>query len=740
MLMLKPELLAPAGDLECALTAFEYGADAVYTGLAQFSARARANSISMDELARLTQYAHKEAKKVYVAVNTLLRDAELPQFLEVASELSRYQVDAVIVQDLGALHLLKNYFPHLTVHASTQMGLHNRAGLRFACDQKIQRVILERQVTWEELQKIIPNSPVETEVFVHGALCISLSGQCLLSSWQEGCSGNRGQCKQPCRRRWNANGDEGYFLSPHDLSIIDYVPKLAQLGVSSFKIEGRLRKPDYIAAVTTAFRQAIDAQGNTTALEKAKQLLNSVMGRETSAGFLTSKSQKTLIRPYDVGAQGKFLGNVVRANAQTTTIQLTDSDLQKGDRIRIQGGHGKQGVATTVTQINYKGKSIHHALQGATIDIPSIAYVPKGAGVYRIGTSLKSLHRMASALEPWHPKVTLNITLHQDKMMICAHLYQGRYDWETPLALAEAQKNPVSVSTLKEAFSVCGDPKKCRFALGEFHAHIEGDYFMPNSVLKQLRQTFWHDLELYEENLPKDDTALVHAALSLQLPERPILGENQQTTLMRTTREVDHHYDADSYIMPLYFAQENEEAYLPSFVPEDHHSHIQKEIKEAINRGVRVFRVTSLAGFDLLEKYRDYHLILHASLPLPVTNIAAAQFLQTLGVSQFTIWHELEKEDKDYLAKYAPIAPEICVSSRPVLMSIRANVPVEGLMNDHAESYEVMTDNHFGITRVIPLRPYTEEASPYAHILEDYSYPDHEDSLPSSFNSQRQWK
>ena len=217
----KPELLAPAGNLACALTAFDCGADAVYAGLSKFNARERTENFSMEEMSKLIAYARLHSRKVYVTLNTLIKESELPEMVQYLAQLARLQPDGVIVQDLGVLRIIREYFPSLQIHASTQMGFHNSPGIELAAELGVSRVIMERQVTLDELRKIAEKSSLELEVFVHGALCCSLSGQCLFSSWMGGWSGNRGKCKQPCRRRFYSRSGNGFFFSTKDLYTLE---------------------------------------------------------------------------------------------------------------------------------------------------------------------------------------------------------------------------------------------------------------------------------------------------------------------------------------------------------------------------------------------------------------------------------------------------------------------------------------------------------------------------------------
>lgn len=213
-----PELLAPAGTLESALTAYKYGADAVYAGLGRFNAREMGENFSFDDMSRLSAHAKKLGKKFYLTLNTLVKEPELPDLFAFLDRVDELEPDALILQDIGVFNLLKRYYPHWELHGSTQMGIHNSAGLAVAGQMGFSRVILERQVTLEEMRRLTASSPVEVEVFVHGALCCGLSGHCLFSSWIGGWSGNRGRCKQPCRRRYHgsAGGEKksGFFFSP----------------------------------------------------------------------------------------------------------------------------------------------------------------------------------------------------------------------------------------------------------------------------------------------------------------------------------------------------------------------------------------------------------------------------------------------------------------------------------------------------------------------------------------------
>lgn len=250
-----PELLAPAGDMQCLYAAVAGGADAIYVGGRFFGARAYAKNFDMDELSRAVVYCHLHGVKLYVTVNTLIYDKEMRELSDFAAELWRIGVDAVIVCDLGAIREIKRRVPALPIHASTQMSVHNTYGADAAARLGCERVVVARELSFENIVKITENCSIETEVFLHGALCVCHSGQCLMSSLVGGRSGNRGECAQPCRLPYNRGA---HVLSLSDLSLANHINKLIDSGVASLKIEGRMKSPDYVYTVTAIYRRLLD--------------------------------------------------------------------------------------------------------------------------------------------------------------------------------------------------------------------------------------------------------------------------------------------------------------------------------------------------------------------------------------------------------------------------------------------------------------------------------------------------
>jgi putative protease len=252
------ELLAPAGSPEAVVAAVQSGADAVYLGYGDFNARRNAKNFSRQEAAQAIEYCHLRGAKVYLTLNTLLTDRELPAAVQAAGEASDLGADAVLVQDLGVLRMLRQTVPDLPLHASTQMSLHSLDGVKMAADLGLKRVVLARELSSQAIEYICAHSPIEIEVFVHGALCMCYSGQCFLSSVIGGRSGNRGLCAQPCRLQygWGASADS-YPLSLKDMSLASYLRQLRKMGVACVKIEGRMKRPEYVAVVTGIYARLL---------------------------------------------------------------------------------------------------------------------------------------------------------------------------------------------------------------------------------------------------------------------------------------------------------------------------------------------------------------------------------------------------------------------------------------------------------------------------------------------------
>ncbi len=327
----KIELLLPAGHPEMALAAFAGGADAVYAGLDDFNARKKAKNFNLDELSSLIDYAHKINKKVYVTLNTLIKNKELKKLIDTLLKLETINPDAIIIQDWGLFYLLKRHFDSLAIHASTQLGVHHSKNVEYCALKGFERVILARELSLEELNTIQKDAETQLEIFVHGALCYSFSGYCLFSSYLGGMSANRGLCKQPCRRLFNTANEQKFIFSLKDLMLIDYIPQLMKMNIHSLKIEGRLKSIDYVFNTAKAYKMVID---NPKRIDEAKKILQNDLAREKTAYFIGHSLTDTFTKTPTVG---KLLGRISFVDEQGFQLVL-QHDLSNNSKLRISDG------------------------------------------------------------------------------------------------------------------------------------------------------------------------------------------------------------------------------------------------------------------------------------------------------------------------------------------------------------------------------------------------------------------
>ncbi len=323
------ELLMPAGNTTSLHAAIEGGADAVYLGLKQFSARGRANNFTWQELSSAVEAAHERGVKVYLALNTVVKNSELVELVRLLDIASQCGVDALIIQDWGVYFLVRRYFPALALHASTQMGNHNSLGVVFSRQAGFRRVVLARELTRSELEAIAGKSPIPLEVFVHGALCYSFSGMCLFSSYIGGHSANRGMCAQPCRHRYASTNRTFPFFSLKDNQQVANLEAFKQWKIASVKVEGRMKPAGYVYRVAKAYRLALD---HPERIQDAKRMLELDLGRPKT-GYFFEKDLAHAV--FEDTATGMPIGRVERVENSYFYVK-TEFELKPGHRIRVQ--------------------------------------------------------------------------------------------------------------------------------------------------------------------------------------------------------------------------------------------------------------------------------------------------------------------------------------------------------------------------------------------------------------------
>ena len=334
------ELLSPAGSMESLRSAVQNGANAVYLGVGAFNARQSAKNFTPETLPEAVKYCHIRGVAVHLAINTLVSDRELPKVEELIRQGASCGVDAFIVQDLGVVQLCRQIAPKIPVHGSTQMSVHSLPGVQLCAAMGVKRVVLSRELSREEIRYICAQSPIEIEVFVHGALCMCYSGQCYLSAAIGGRSGNRGRCAQPCRQSYGyTHWQDKYPLSLKDNCLVHYLAELEAMGVASLKLEGRMKRPEYVATVTAVYRKALDEMRVTPAM---MELLTSAFNRQGfTDGYYTGKVDKDMLGiREDTELDPKFL-QAARNSYEAGETQLVD--------VRFRGVITSQGSSLTVT-------------------------------------------------------------------------------------------------------------------------------------------------------------------------------------------------------------------------------------------------------------------------------------------------------------------------------------------------------------------------------------------------------
>ncbi|MDX1945609.1 MAG: DUF3656 domain-containing protein [Pirellulaceae bacterium] len=512
----RPELLAPAGDRECIRAAIENGADAVYFGLeCGFNARARAKNFDPAELPEIMAELHRRGVKGYVTLNTLVFPSELAQVEQLIRQVAAAGVDAVLVQDLGLVRLIREICPDLPIHASTQMTLTSSQSIAAAQALGVERAVLARELALDEIQRIRREATLPVEVFVHGALCVAYSGQCLTSESLGGRSANRGQCAQACRLPYDLIcdgkdvdlGQQKYLLSPQDLAAFDLVPQLIEAGICSFKIEGRLKTPEYVANITKHYRQAIDKALDGRPVEFAPRDVEEMelsFSRGFSHGWLGGCDHKMLVPAISSSKRGVLLGTVHDVRRGRVVIELTDRAIKRGDGVSFDCGRpvdDEQGGR--VYEVFQQGRSLTEPVSSGIVELAfaydsiDFAEIRPGQQVWKTDDP-ELTNRLRKSYTGHDPvrrtpvdlvvRTTVGQPLHvealTDSGVHCIVVASQPCD--------EARKHPLTEVTLREQFGRLGGTP---FVLRNLTAHIDGRPMVPFSVLGELRHELVRKLE-----------------------------------------------------------------------------------------------------------------------------------------------------------------------------------------------------------------------------------------------------
>ena len=493
----KPELLAPAGDWECLKAAVTAGADAVYFGLPAFNARLRAKNFTEADLPLVMDYLHARGRRGYLTLNVLIFPSELIEAERLLRWVGESKVDAIIVQDLGLVRLAREVCPEVEIHASTQMTLTSPEGVAFARRQGISLAVLARELSLRELAKFpSPTEPsgLPLEVFVHGALCVAYSGQCLTSEVLGRRSANRGECAQACRLPYGLEvdgepkdlGDRAYLLSPQDLAAVDEIPELIKLGLHSFKIEGRLKSPDYITAVTSVYRKAIDralANHPTPASKEDKYRLEMTFSRGLFSGWFHGVDHQQLVHARFGKKRGPFAGKIARTGPDWVELEEMLTPLHPGDGVVIDRGSDTD---------NEPGGFLF-GVQGNRISFRHGSLPPHstrpGDRVWKtkdpqLEKQLKAERSKEAPIET----TPLNLKISgQAGQPLQIHAVTGNQEVElsSAIPLTSARNRPLTPESLRDQLSRLGGTP---FHLGDLAVDLPQPVILPVSELNRLRR------------------------------------------------------------------------------------------------------------------------------------------------------------------------------------------------------------------------------------------------------------
>ena len=718
------ELLSPVGDFECLKAAVQNGADAVYFGAGSFSARAFATNFDDEALKEAITYAKIRGVKTNLTLNTLIKNDEINDAIKLAEKAYNYGIDAIIVQDLGlARYLIKN-FPGLAVHASTQMSVHNLEGVLELQKLGFSRVVLSRELSLQEIEHICKNSDVEIEVFTHGALCISYSGQCLFSSMVGGRSGNRGKCAQPCRLPYellscsstasttqslsspahstNLNSassesltslDKGYLLSPRDLCGLDYLPELVDAGVTCLKIEGRMKTPEYVATVTRIYRKYLDlAQANKSEYKinpQDKTELLQVFNRGGfSSGHLESTPNKNLIYKDKSNNMGIYLGTISNFNNNKGHISLTvsrDSDVtvRVGDKISVE--NKKHETSTyTISELMIQDKNVPQATCGDKIKIGRMkGNISVGDKIYKIADKLLTTSALET-LSKENRKVNLNCKMivkrNQPVELYVSDSNSHEVKITSDIIPVEAINAPLTQERLSVQLSKTNNTP---FHFENIEIDLDdGLYIQGISAINELRrqalaqyetllvQSFRRNLELPRLDINSTENASTNKKISVLLN---ILNQNFDYTQLHG---IDKVYIPLKYFVLKDFKNvvaeltENFETYIymPTIMRNNYHKIISNNLSSILEQyKIKGFVLSNIGNIELLKNYKDkYEFIYNYTLNV-FNNLTIAELADS-SKNTVTLSPELNKSDLQTFARTS-CSTELIVYGRTPLMN-----------------------------------------------------------------------
>lgn len=673
----KIELLSPAGSIESFKAACQNGADAVYMGVDKYNARAMAVNFGINEYIECIEYAHIRGIKVYLTLNTLMYDDEIKEALDIVLKLYSKGLDAVIIQDIGLGMLIHKLIPKLPLHASTQMSVYSLDQVKYLEGIGFKRVVLARELSVDEIEYICKNTNLEIEVFIHGALCVSVSGQCLLSSTIGNRSANRGRCAQPCRMKYslyNSKGKElisnSYILSKKDIFGLEYVNKLKEIGVTSLKIEGRNKNPEYVAGVTKNYRNAINNNINSNTKQELMQLFNR---GGISIGYFDGVKYKNSISLLSPKNTGIFLGKVIDKKGVYVKLKLEeDIDMHDGFEIYSED----KVISNIVTCIkNDKYVNVNSNMKkGEYVWIGDVKKSVKiGSNIYKTSSDkLNKKYRLtySNNVENIKNKVEVEINILKDKKIfakvflnnICINI---DIDYIPQLANNKELDKEAVIS----AFSKTQD---IPFIFDFKKINIDNKLFVPVSILNELRRKIVYEiLKSYKININvSNEEKLVEKLLNEEVVQNIKIKDSNKVNakfLYKYDNKVNYakvdrlYIDICDYIKyreDILEKYKNVQIYIviPNVVLSNKRKIILDNIDEIFKDNISGVLLGSFEFFKLvLEKKKQYNFVLVADYTLNISNIYSATFLVKEGFDVITPSYDMSITNIENMSRYVNV-------------------------------------------------------------------------------------
>ena len=713
------ELLSPVGDFECLKAAVQNGANSVYFGADIFSARAFATNFSLEKLEKAIQYAKIRGVKTHLTLNTLVTDTEFESAMNVAKKAYEFGIDAIIVQDLGLAMALMRAFPDLPIHGSTQMTVHNLNGALELQELGFRRVVLARELSVNEIDYICKNTNIEIETFIHGALCISYSGQCLFSSMLGGRSGNRGKCAGPCRLPFellenNKTINSGYLLSTRDLCGLEFIPDLIHAGVKSFKIEGRMKSPEYVATVTRIYRKYIDLalSDNEYAIDEddKKELLQVFNRGMSSSGHLSNEANRNLVFKEKPNNMGLFLGKIQKYNSKKgyITVKLNEP-IGIGDTISLD----KEAGTYTISELmDTNMKNIKFTEIGQTVIIDRMKGNSKlGNQIYKMSSKKLNTFAQNTFLKE-NRKVLLNchIVIKENEPISITvtsasniELYKDlKIQYTSDIIPLKAKTRPLDKNTIISQISKTASTP---FAFKSLEIELDDKLFVPKlSTLNDLRRTILQMVEQYaieamtrtycmgDKKVNKSENIKINKLEKEQLdtPNYPMKKTKLSLLLNILHKDFDYSqlHDIENVYIPLkYFSMKdyqeilhildtkfNVYIYMPTIIKSNYKNLLSNNIETTLsNYHIKGFVISNICNIKLLHTLfadlnKDLELI--TNYTFNVYNSNTIKELKNLGICRYTISPELNRDMISALCNCNTLPNELIVYGRTPLLNM----------------------------------------------------------------------